>query len=122
MVLIENLPPDALLTLRFAVEQGHKIRPVDDYSRSGINMATAPSEKLHYEGLDHAIAGFTEVQSRLGSKLKLWKADIDSAFRRVPLKPQVRWAAAIAFKQGDKVSHYQGATHHRNILDALCDW
>ena len=27
----------------------------------------------------------------------LWKLDVDSAFRRVPLLPAHRWAAAIAF-------------------------
>lgn len=34
----------------------------------------------------------------------LWKADVDAAFRRVPLHPYDRWAAAIAFKQGGQVT------------------
>jgi len=29
-----------------------KIRPIDDLTRSGCNLATAPSEKLRYESLD----------------------------------------------------------------------
>ena len=33
----------------------------------------------------------------------MWKADVDSAFRRVPLRPKERWAAAVAFKHRGKV-------------------
>ena len=29
---------------------------------------------------------------------ELFKVDIDSAFRRIPIKPQHRWAAAVAFR------------------------
>ena len=38
--------------------------------------------------------------------LELWKADIDSAFRRVPLCPEQRKFAAIAFKHKGKVLVY----------------
>ncbi len=122
MVLLENLPPDALLTPRFAVEQGHKIRPVDDCSRSGINMATAPSEKLHYEGLDHAIAGFTVVQSRLGSKLKLWKADIDSAFRRIPIQADQRNLGWVTFRTQGKVIACQHLTMMFGAASSVHCW
>ena len=39
-----------------------------------------------------------------GEKPALWKLDIDSAFRRVPLEPWHRWASAVAFK-------YKGVPH-----------
>ena len=31
------------------------------------------------------------------------KADVDSAFRRIPIKPEHRWACGIAFRAGGKV-------------------
>ena len=34
----------------------------------------------------------------------LWKLDIDSAFRRIPLAVEQRWAAAVAFKSEQKAS------------------
>jgi hypothetical protein len=33
----------------------------------------------------------------------IWKADIKAAFRRVPLKAEHTWAAAVAFKVAGKV-------------------
>ena len=33
----------------------------------------------------------------MGMVPHLWKADIDSAFRRVPVKPEDRWLCGIAF-------------------------
>ena len=38
--------------------------------------------------------------------LELWKADIDSAFRRVPLCPQQRQFATVAFKHKGEVLAY----------------
>ena len=38
----------------------------------------------------------------------LWKADIDVAFRRLPLRPEHRWAACVAFVVG---SHIFLASH-----------
>ena len=35
--------------------------------------------------------------------LALWKLDVDSAFRRIPLHPDHRWAAAVTFMHDDKV-------------------
>ena len=35
---------------------------------------------------------------------KLWQADIDAAFRRIPIKPEHRWASGIAFKVNGKVA------------------
>ena len=94
---------------RFAVVQGvkdngePKVRPVDDMTRSQCNAATEVSEKLTYESLDGLMDTIQYMQKTAGSDLNLWKADIDSAFRRVPLKPEHRKYAVVAFKHDGQV-------------------
>jgi len=71
-----------------------KLRPIDDMSRrvcvyssamacasgflvacrSGCNAATAPSEKLAYESIDHFLAAIMASERALGKDLAFWKA------------------------------------------------
>ena len=99
-----------VLSPRFCVEQGmdaegnQKFRAVDDFTRSGVNAQTAPTEKLHCDTLD----GLNEILRRLatGTKvpLSLFKTDIDSAFRRLRIRSDHRMYAHIVFK-------YKGVTY-----------
>ncbi len=91
------------LSPRFCVEQGYnydginlKLRAIDDLSRSLVNAITQASEKLHHDSID---ALFKSVRwlVRTGRKVQLWKADIDAAYRRVPICPEHRWAAGVTF-------------------------
>ena len=94
------------LTPRFCIEQGTKadgtpkLRPVDDFSRSGCNAATFPGEKLVYESLDHFLAAIRMASVCLGISLSMWKADIDSAYRRIPVLPAHRQFAWVSFLCG----------------------
>ena len=49
-----------------------------------------------------AIAAFVCVRG-IGETPAPWKLDVDSAFRRLPLAVEQRWAAAVAFMVGDVV-------------------
>ena len=92
---------------RFAVEQGLKpdgsvkVRPVDDFTRSGCNAATEPTGTLVYESIDALLASIRAAKhstdAEAGCKLALWKADIDSAYRRIPIAPEHRHLAWVAF-------------------------
>ena len=71
-------------------------------------------EKLHHDHLDQfklAMNMFVDNRFRPSRPVQadelpgLWKADIKSAFRRIPIKPSHRWAAAIAFESQGKVRH-----------------
>ena len=85
-----------------------KIRPIDDLTSSGVNKHTHAVEKLTNDTLDllleamRRIKGKTEVGSAgirfsspfagplpLQDEMALFKADIDSAYRRVPICPGV---------------------------------
>ena len=88
----EDVDPDSVcIARRFSVEQGiksdgsKKIRAVDDETRSGTNPCTGVSEKLFTEGIDKLLV---LMQRFVGSTHRLpamWKADVDSAYRRVPI-------------------------------------
>lgn len=105
----------ARLLPRFCVSQGTrangepKLRAVDDFSRSSINAATTACEKLHCDSLVDLFAIMREMVKMMGSSLALFKSDVDSAYRRVPLRPEHRRYAAIVYKtdEGTFVSeHY----------------
>ena len=90
---------------RFCIEQGvradgtQKLRAVDDFTRGGCNPCTAASEKLHYDNLDVFIASLRAMAKQHSTALELWKADIDAAYRRVPVAPEHRKFAWVVFKR-----------------------
>jgi hypothetical protein len=72
-------------------------------SMSGCNAATFTGEKLRYENLDVFLQSMRAMHKSVGPDLKLWKADIDSAFRRIPITPTHRQYAHVVFKHDGKV-------------------
>ena len=118
------------LSPRFAVEQeaangSTKIRAIDNMSwgpipdegvrkDNSINGYTVPTEKLKHETLDMLGAVMLQFQALMGVIPWLFKVDVDSAYRRVPIKPAHRWAAVIAFMLQGQVSaccmHTSGST------------
>eukprot|EP00973_Karenia_brevis_P048394 6715668-Karenia_brevis.AAC.1 len=55
-------------------------------------------EKLKHHTLDLLARAMSLFKRRIGCCPGLFKGDIDSAFRRVPVKPAHRWACGIAFR------------------------
>ena len=112
---------EVLLVPRFGVDQGIqadgtvKIRAVDNFSWSpppddcpsrrtkkevkvdSINGHCGAQEKLSHDHLDDLARAMAVFLEQTDCVPALWKADIDAAFRRVPLKPAHRWAAGVAF-------------------------
>ena len=80
-----------------------KIRPVDDGTRAGITEATLPGEKLVVDGVDRVIAACRAFFVAHGVAPALWKADIDAAYRRIPLAPGHAFAAWSAFLANDRL-------------------
>ena len=80
---------DKLLSRRMPVREersaGWKTRVVDDCSESGINMATQACEKLKSDGADILIL-MVRALTLKGRRPELWKRDITSAFRRIPIQ------------------------------------
>ena len=78
-----------------------KLRAIDDFSRSMINSATSASEKLRCDSLDEFFAVLRKTATSFQGKLSMFKADIDSAYRRVPVLAEHRKHAAIVFKTAE---------------------
>jgi len=60
-----------------------KLRAIDDFTRSRVNERTYPTEKLRYESIESLLALLRLCRSAWGDGLALYKADIDSAYRRI---------------------------------------
>ena len=115
------------LVPRFGVSQPKpdgslKVRPVDDFTRSGVNGACAPAEKLSVEGADQLVAVARAFFGLHGVIPELWKADIDSAYRRIPLAPADRWAAVSVFKEGGRLWCSQHLVCPFGALASCHDW
>ena len=103
-LLVENLDLDTVnLAKRFAVVNGltrdgsPKLRAVDSETAAGTNPCTQPAEKLSNDSLDKLVACIMLFYALTGALPSLWKADIDSAFRRVPIVPSQRWVAWVTY-------------------------
>ena len=96
------------LSPRFCIEQGTradgsvKLRAIDDMTRSGLNAITWASEKLQYEAFDAMLGCIREAHACHGPKLRLWKADVDSAYRRVPVEESSQNDAWIVFMRNNQ--------------------
>jgi hypothetical protein len=92
-----------LLARRFSLEQGQrangepKLRAVDDMTANGVNSCARATGKNRNDGIDMLVRCAVMVQGASRRAPAFWKADIDSAFRRVPLMPNDKWSAWITF-------------------------
>lgn len=113
----------ALLNPRFGVEKEKedgeiKVRAVDHLSWSpgtqgdaempsrpckrarkeaSVNGHTVPAEKMRHDTLDSLAVAMRQYVEVVGVIPGLIKADIDAAFRRIPVAPEHRWACWVAF-------------------------
>ena len=74
-----------------------KIRPIDDMRRSKVNEATCASEKLKCDTIDALLDAMKSIALATNCELGLFKADIDSAYRRVPLAVSERTLAYVVY-------------------------
>ena len=92
-----------LLARRFSVVQGTKIRPVDDETECGVNKCCQPCEKLKNENIDLLVTAIESFQMQTNSIPFVWKADVDAAYRRIPIRDEDLWAMGIAFKHDNEI-------------------
>ena len=86
-----------------------KLRSVDNMSWSAlpgrkkrkltasVNGHCRIPEELHHDHIDTLMCAATSLHDEFKEPPGLWKADIDSAFRRISVAACMLWAAAIAF-------------------------
>ena len=69
-----------------------------------VNGHTVVREQMKHDTIDALAEGMRLFRRLLGVEPGLWKADIDSAFRRIPVRKEHRWACAVAFVLGGQAS------------------
>ena len=102
-----------VLTPRFSVAQGPKIRPVDDATASELNGCTRCAEKMRHDTIDLLVEAARLERAAHGPALPhFWKADVDAAFRRIPLQPSSAHLAHVAFlREGEPMT-----ARHRSVF------
>ena len=90
-----DVPRSHPISRRFGVKQGSKIRPIDDFSSSGVNQATTTVESPSLHTVDVISAALTEwfeVSKLRGScpKLEIRTYDLKSAYRQIGLRQCMR--------------------------------
>ena len=99
---VDQLPPDAIVSRRFGIEQDGKIRLIDDFSGSGINSSVETLETVRPQTVD-VIAGMCLSLMRMqpGCSLKGRFYDLVSAYRQLALDPTGAWASYIGLWDPD---------------------
>ena len=121
---LEALEQGATISRRFPLQQGDKIRMIDDYSISGVNDSCTLNSKLDLHVVDTFVAtikAFFQAMTAAGREtLVLAKTyDLKSAYRQVPvLSSHLKFAYFCIYKHEKKaVEIYRsrtlpfGATH-----------
>lgn len=112
----ESSSMDAIYQPRFVVEQNRpdgsrKLRAIDNGSwapkgngkEESVNGFTMIADSISHHTLDHLSAALRMFYWTVGCLPHLFKADIDNAFRRVPVAPDQRKYCGIAFKHNKQV-------------------
>ena len=73
---------------RFVVRQTEKIRPIDNYKRSGVNDATTVYSKLRLPSLDHFVEIARRMRRNTTQALAIVKIDHENAYKQLPLIPE----------------------------------
>ncbi|CAE7578598.1 unnamed protein product [Symbiodinium sp. CCMP2592] len=86
---LQSLPQDSLISRRFGLRQGEKIRLVDDLSFSGVNELVTVQESPKPHGPDVvAAAMLTFMRLAPGVPLQGRPYDLRSAYRQLPVHPE----------------------------------
>ena len=91
-----DLPDDAVVNPRFAIQQGQKIRAIDDYTFSGINACVGCREKVYLQGVDDILSLALELARRSRGPIVGRTYDLDSAYRQLAIAPSSRKYSYIA--------------------------
>ena len=142
----ELILDDVLLHPRFAAVQekpdgSSKVRPIDNFSWSALkpsgvgqmarkrkikaeslNGHCVPRESIHHDHLDVLMQAMTVGKELSGRTYGMFKADIDSAYRRIPIMAHHLWACWIAFMCGGDVWVAQHMAMPFGALAAVHAW
>ena len=94
----DELPERAIISKRFAIQQGKKVRPIDDLSQSFLNSAFGSEGKIQLHDTETIAAALLLFLRRHGSGLLGKTIDLKSAYRQLPLSSEALAMSFIAVK------------------------
>ena len=87
-----------------AMDASLQEKPLKKMRKSvSVNGHVSVNEKLKHHTLDDFVQLLRAFYRSVGCLPAMLKADIDAAFRRIPIAADSRWACGVAFASGDKV-------------------
>ena len=96
-----SLPQRAVVSRRFPVEQSGKVRPIDDYSQSQVNMTIFSEETASVDSIDYVCSIMCLLMRRLGdggndTNIVARSLDLSSAYRQLTVAESSKDYAHIA--------------------------
>eukprot|EP00435_Cladocopium_sp_Y103_P067368 s421_g29.t4 len=83
---------------RFVIQQGQKLRPIDDGLEAQINAAYTSTIRLDLQDADYVIAMVLELSRWPGMKWCGKTLDLSKAYKQLPILPDHRDLAVVHFK------------------------
>ena len=108
---------------RFPLQQGEKVRPIDDGSHTGshCNSFARMTEKLWVPSADYIVAVIRSLASKSPHQLGGWIVDEKSAFRQLPVLPAHRTTAVVAMCNPDtgRIGHFLMTGHPFGLTSSV---
>ena len=96
---LEQAPEGAIFSKRFAIQQGKKVRPIDDLSQSFLNACFGSEGKIELRDTETITAAILLFMRRCDADLAGKTIDLKSAYRQLPLSTEALSMSFIAVKQ-----------------------
>ena len=94
---LSELEDHAVISRRFGIMQGSKMRVIDDYSMSGVNATVQVSESPKPHATGQVVALCLSLLANCGHQTMMGRTfDLKSAYRQLCIAPQSSWASYVA--------------------------
>ena len=113
---LDQLAPKQLVSPRFGIRQGSKVRPIDNLSASGINSTVGLPEKLQVDTIDEISALVKRCMQVHGSGCKLVGRtyDLKRAYRQLAVhEDHLRFARIAVWSPSDQRVKFSGCLVYR---------
>ena len=95
---LDQAPEGAIFSKRFAVQQGKKVRPIDDLSQSFLNACFGSEGKIQLHDVETITAAILMFMRRSDADLVGKTIDLKSAYRQLPLSTEALRMSFVAVK------------------------
>ena len=98
--------PNWRIVRRFIIEQGTKLRPIDDGLEAQLNSAYTSTIRLDLQDADYVIALTLELGKKAGLNWVGKTLDLSKAYKQLPIKPSHRDLAVVFFRDNTGNARY----------------